>query len=277
MNDRTRGFDMTLALREARQAAAETLTDAKMIGLPICPFIACERLGIELIRDADLDDGIAGCTERLGNGFRIALSKNYHHEGQIVFTVAHEIGHCCMPSHTKLFLNGPHQSRSGFRNSILHERQADHFAAAFLMPEKDCRRVLDGIPDAQAGLHTIEQLHATCGVSLTAAAIRYAELTSHVAAIVISTGGRVDYCLRSEPLAERLGRASLESGSPVAKHTPTAILTAIPAMVERAEKLDSGDIRWSMWFPVGDRGEVYEEAKGLGRYGKTLTVLTAND
>jgi hypothetical protein len=59
--------------------------------------------------------------------------------------------------------------------------------------------------------------------------------------------------------------------------TPTATLTAIPAMVERAEKLDSGDIRWSTWFPVGDRGEVYEEAKGLGRYGKILTVLTAND
>lgn len=145
------------------------------------------------------------------------------------------------------------------------------------MPEDDCRKVLDGIPDSQAGLQTIERLHSTCGVSLTAAAIRYAELTSHLVAVVISTAGRVDYCLRSEPLVERLGRAMLESGSPVAKHTPTATLTLVPAMVERAEKLDSGDVRWSTWFPIGDRGEVYEEAKGLGRYGKTLTVLTANE
>lgn len=268
---------MVLALREARQAAAETLVDSQMTGLPVGPFTACERLGIELIRDADLDDGIAGCTERVGNGFRVALSKQYHHEGQVAFTVAHEIGHCCIPSHAQLFLSGSHHSRSGFRSSTLHERQADHFAAAFLMPEADCRTVLDGISDAQAGLHAIEQLHAMCGVSLTAAAIRYAELTSHVAAVVISSGGRVEYCLRSASLSERLGWTSLESGSPVAKHTPTATLTAIPAMVERAEKLDSGDIRWSTWFPGGDRGEVYEEAKGLGRYGKTLTVLTAND
>lgn len=272
-----RDFERSIALREARQAAAEALADVGISNLPICPFTACEKLGIAVVREAELDEGIAGCTERIGNDFRIALSKDYHHDGQVAFTVAHEIGHCCIGSHAPLFLRGPHQSRPGFRSTQLHERQADHFAASFLMPEAACRKVLDGIPDDQAGLQAIELLHTACGVSMTAAAIRYAELTSHVAAVVISSGGRVDYCLRSEPLCERLGRATIACGDKVAAHTPTATVTSIPAMVERAEKLDSGDIRWDMWFPVRDRGEVFEEAQGLGRYGKTLTVLTAND
>jgi Zn-dependent peptidase ImmA (M78 family) len=272
-----RDFERSLALREARQAAAEALVDAEMTGLPICPFNACEKLGIAVIRDAELDEDVAGCTERIGNGFRIALSKDYHHDGQVAFTLAHEIGHCCIGSHSSLFLRGAHQCQANFRSRSIHERQADHFAAAFLMPEAACRKVLDAIPDDQAGLQAIELLRTTCGVSLTAAAIRYAELTSHVAAVVISSAGYVDYCVRSEPLCERIGQATIAHGDKAPAHTPTANFAVIPALVERAEKMDSGDIRWDMWFPVRDRGEVFEEAKGLGKYGKTLTVLTAND
>jgi hypothetical protein len=277
VNPGGRDGERSLALREARQAAAEALADAEMTGLPICPFHACEKLGITAIRDAPLDEDVAGCTERIGNGFRIALSKDYHHDGQVAFTLAHEIGHCCIGSHASLFLQGAHQCQAHFRSRSIHERQADHFAAAFLMPEAACRKVLDAIPDDQAGLQAIERLRSACGVSLTAAAIRYAELTSHIAAVVISAAGCVHYCVRSQPLCERIGQATIAYGGRVPAHTPTASFAADPALVKRAEKRDSGDIRWDRWFPVRDRGEVFEEAKGLGKYGKTLTVLTAND
>lgn len=273
---RSRSWEYSSAFTEARLAAQDALGMAGIANLPVDPFCACEALGIVVVTDEQLSPGIAGSTQFNGRDFRVVLGGTANF-GFLNFTLAHEIGHACIESHRALFLGGkPHYSGEGFADDNLKERQADHFAAAFLMPEAPCRAILDAIPDDKAGMQAIEQLQSQCNVSLTAAAIRYAELTSHLAAVIVSTNGKVDYCIRSQELIERVGyNARIAKGAALPVHTPSANLAKDASSVAALVKKDSGDIRWNMWFG-SNRGDVYEEAKGLGKYGKVLTVMTAN-
>lgn len=270
-------FDRTMALREAHLAAAEALRLAQQAGPQVDAVLACERLGIPVEYGVELPEDIAGRTIRRVNDVRIQLAGGFSNPEMQRFTMAHEVGHICIPGHEKLFSQtGQHDCRTGFGGRELHERQADHFAAAFLMPEASCRPLLDAIPDDQAGLQAIHQLRSTCAVSLTAAAIRYAELTSHIALVVISAGGRVQYGLPSQAFVEEFGpTVTMPADAPIPRRVPTATMVANPSLGERGERLDRG-IDWSDWFP-SLAGEAFEEVQGLGRWGKLLTVLTANE
>lgn len=269
-----------LAMAEARQAAKDALTGSSLMDLKVDPLEFCASQGITVVHEDEtsepLPKGVAGATQFNGSTFRVVLGRAANY-GFLNFTLAHELGHICIESHQSLFTgNQAHFSGDGFSGSKnLHERQADHFAASFLMPEAPCRRLLDGIPDDEAGLQSIVKLQKACNVSLTAAAIRYAELTSHIAAIVVSTDGKVDYCIRSKELIEIVGwNRSIEKGSSLPKYTASQKLTQnAPAIT--AAVTEEGETRWDTWFGTC-RDEVFEEAKGLGKYGKVLTVLTAN-
>jgi hypothetical protein len=65
----------------------------------------------------------------------------------------------------------------------------------------------------------------------------------------------------------------LRKGSPVPACTQTAQLNADPGNVQRGQRLES-DIDVLDWLG-GVTAIVTEEVVGLGRYGKTLTVLSS--
>ncbi len=277
-----KSWEFKAQLAEARHAAKTALDDAGITGMHACPFAACEALGICVIPEAEADEplppGVVGSTEYLTNDFRIVLGTSGNF-GFTNFTLAHELGHICIESHQPLITGTqPHYSGEGFLSASKgwEERQADHFAASFLMPEKPCRAFVDGMSDDDAGLKAIEQLQGECSVSLTAAAIRYAELTSHLAAVIVSTDGVVDYCIRSKELIDRVGYMSfLKKGEKLPDFTKSHKMSKDVAAIQAADT-DDGESRWNMWFG-SDRGDVFEEVRGLGKYGKVLTVLTANE
>jgi hypothetical protein len=114
---------------------------------------------------------------------------------------------------------------------------------------------------------------ALCRTSLTATAIRYAELSEDAVAVVVSTGPTVDYCCLSDTIKSLRELTWLRKGSPVPAGTATARFNASPQRVARAERA-AEDIDVMDWLGGVRSVGGTEEVIGLGSYGKTLTVLT---
>jgi hypothetical protein len=150
--------------------------------------------------------------------------------------------------------------------------EADHFAAGLLMPEGPFRKAMD---QYDPGLDAIEAVADLCLTSRTATAIRYAELSGAAVAVIMSTGGTIDYCFLSEAMKALPKRDWLRKGSPLPSGTVTARLAAQPDRVQAGERVtDAVDVR--DWLGGTTRADVSEESVGLGTYGKVLTVLVSS-
>lgn len=112
-------------------------------------------LGIELDKNADLDDEIAGQIEKIGGErYKISLNKKDHYFRKR-FTLAHELGHYLL--HSDLIQDKFVDNKMyNYNNNIImyrlynkgisqfHETQANKFAATLLMPEdlvRECWRL----------------------------------------------------------------------------------------------------------------------------------------
>ena len=139
------------------------------------------------------------------------------------------------------------------------------------MPAALCKRA---IIRHDAGLGAIESLAAECRTSLTASAIRYAELTDDAVAVVISTGPVIDYCFLSGAMKSLPHLTWLRKGSPVPREAGTWQLSAAPDRVVKGERLVN-EIDVMDWLGGRRSAIVNEEVVGLGRYGKILTILSS--
>ena len=150
---------------------------------------------------------------------------------------------------------------------------------SFDLADKATRRLLEqAAVVANAGKHdpglaAVESVANLCSTSLTATAIRYAELSEDAVAVIISTGPTIDYCCLSNLMKSLPQLAWLKKGTPVPQGTATAELNASPSRIANAERTDA-EIDIVDW--LGGRKPVAstEEVIGLGGYGKTLTILT---
>ena len=126
------------------------------------------------------------------------------------------------------------------------------------------------------GLAAIERLAEKCNTSLTATAIRYARCTRTPVAVIVSTGTRIEYCFMSDALKDVEGFDWIRKGEGLSRETATFAFNQNPENVRHSERdEDASDLR--DWFG-GDRSlSATEQVIGLGRYGKTLTVLSAFD
>jgi hypothetical protein len=127
---------------------------------------------------------------------------------------------------------------------------------------------------ASLGIADIEAAAESCLTSLTATAIRYVELTDDAVAIIVSTGRTIDYCIMSEAMKSLPDLYWLKKGSPVPASTETARLNAEVERVLHGERATS-ELDVLDWLGGKRSVSVTEEAVGLGRYGKTLTVLSS--
>ena len=142
---------------------------AGICALPINPLDAAKVLGIKVVsyetmcgyyrmnRDSLYQKSIYGFCFSECNRFIIAVNENSCGERRRRFTVAHELGHCVL-GHL-----------DGTKNHLNDERDANRFAADFLAPL--C--VLE-----QCGVCSAEEISRLCGISVSAAGVRFAELKS---------------------------------------------------------------------------------------------------
>lgn len=242
--------------------------------IPVCPFTIAQRAGIQIQPIPAEKTGASGMLLRFGEEYGILYATHIDNEAFQRFSVAHELGHYFLEGHPEsVLMNGFHASHAGFGSIVKYELEADHFAAALLMPRILFNRELD---KTGKGFEAIEKLADQFNSSLTATAIQYAQSTEDAVAVIVSIGTQVDYCFMSKSLNEVRGLAWLRKNTPLPARTLTREFNKTPENISHAKRL-SGDTDLQCWFGGDLEADAHEEVIGLGSYGKTLTVITIND
>lgn len=262
-----------LRLKLAKQRAEALLVEEGLAELPVDPFALAARHEIVVEPKPDVASGVSGMLLRHGDSFGVLYSTDIPSEGFQRFSIAHELGHYFLEGHMDHILpkDGMHASHAGFVSADPFEQEADNFAVGFLMPAGPFKRLMRR---HSLGLAGIEAAAESCRTSLTATAIRYAELSDDAVAIIVSTGRTIDYCILSEAMKSLPDLTWLRKGLPVPTQTETARMNATPERVLRSDRA-TNDMDVLDWLGGKRSVMVTEDVVGLGRYGKTLTVLSS--
>lgn len=210
-----------LHCRAAAGHAEELIRKLKIADLPVDPIGIARQHGIEVKAKPSSSPGVSGFLMKVGDTFGIMYATHIRNDGFIRFTVAHELGHYFLPGHPdKLFPagDGLHESRSGFVSRDHHEEEADHFAAALLMPTTLFNKAMN---DAGEGFAAIDRLASLCKTSITATAIRFAMYSPDPVAVVISSGRNIEYCFMSEVLRDLRGITWIRKGDALPSQSET--------------------------------------------------------
>lgn len=256
----------------------EELAERYCSKLPVDPFHIANQLDIAvepLPSDRKTVSGTLVYVESENETiFGIQYATYIDSRGFQNFCVAHELGHFSIPNHPeKILINGIHESNAGFASGDRCEQEADHFAAGLLMPAFLFDPIIDKV---QSGLKAIELLAGTCGTSLPATAIRYAQRSPDRVAIIVSEGCYVRYCFMSDEMKEMSGLSWIKKNSSLPRDTVTFSFNQSKDNILQAVRAE-GAADFADWFSCNKPYELYEEVVGLGRYGRTLTVLTADE
>jgi Zn-dependent peptidase ImmA (M78 family) len=253
--------------------AEQLVRDQGLRSFPIDPRVIAQDAGIS-VHEKPAEAGVSGMLIRVGDNFAIAYATHVASEGFRRFSIGHELGHYFLRDHVQHVLgaDGVHQSRAGFISRDKYEREADLFAVGLLMPRT---LFVPAVQHAGDGLGAIERLAAQCVTSLPATAIRFVEFVDAPVAIVVTNQDEIEYCAMSKQFQSR-PLSWLKRGDPIPRRTRTARFNGDPGRILGADR-DEGAGRLDDWFHDGPNLGIFEEIIGLGRYGKTLTVLTVDD
>lgn len=252
---------------------AEMLVRDEKLELPIDLIALAKSRDILVEAKPSAAKGVSGMLVRVGDDFGIGYATHIQNKGFQRFSIAHELGHYFLGHADSMFRGGKtiHESQAGFGSRDQIELEADHFAAGLLMPSD--------LFKTEAGMHTdgftaIEKLAERCQTSITASAIRYAQLTEAAVAVVISTGSTVDYCFASRSLRSIRGYRHPLKGTVLPRDSFTRDFNQTLSNISEALREDD-EADLIAWFQADDEIDASEEVLGLGEYGKTLTIITA--
>ena len=261
-------------LKIAEQKGEALLKQEGITTLPVDPFAIAASHDILVEAKPDAADGVSGMLLRHGDTFGILYGTYIPNDGFQRYSISHELGHYFLDGHVDHLLpgDGIHSSRAGFISGDPYELEAYNFAAGLLMPATLYKRL---ITRRDPSLDAVESLASDCRTSLTATAIRFAELTDDAVAVIISTRNVIDYCILSEAMKSLPQLSWLKKGSAVPMGTATARLSASAERVLRGDRaIDEIDVM--DWLGGTRSAVVTEEVVGLGTYGKTLTILSSS-
>ena len=270
----TKPLHPDLRRRSIINKAEQILSEEGLASLPVDLEALASTRDIEIQAKADVAVGVSGMLLRFGDTFGIVYATHIPSVGYQRFSIAHELGHYFLDGHAEQLVpdrNGAHQSRAGFASDDVLEREADYFASGLLMPTDLFLREMRRRDD---GLDAIIELSDLCLSSLTATAIRYADLARGAVAVIVSSGATVEFAFLSEGIKTLKGVRWPRKGSAVPTGTLTNRFNANPSRVRAAER-DHDDMDISDWLS-GQSARGKEEVIGLGNYGRTLTVLTCS-
>jgi len=267
-------MSLAFRLKMAKQKAEAFLRENGIDELPIDPFAIASSRDIIVEAKPDAAAGVSGMLLRHGDTFGILYATHIQSEGFQRFSVAHELGHYFLDGHVDHLLpsDGVHASQAGFVSIDPYELEADHFAAGLLMPATLFRRALAKL---SPGLSSIESMAQLCHTSMTATAIRFAELSEDAVGVIMSTGATIDYAFLSDSLKSLPELTWPRKGSAVPAGTETARFNKDSERIAQAARSEC-NIDIMDWLGGQRSVEATEEVVGLGSYGKTLTVLTCH-
>ena len=202
--------------------------------------------GLEILDFEDPEPGCAACLmpDPSGRGGAIFLQPGQN-RGRRRFSVAHELGHYHIPTHT----NGPRecgesalQATDGYGGRV--EWEANSFAAELLMPTRLFRRDARG-RDVSFEVAYDLMSQDMYDVSATAAARQMVQVSNEPCALVVTRQGRVEWQERSRFYYPMATRGQLVRGGTIA-----AAVTGGESPNAGAEPVDPAD--WMDRLPEGD-------------------------
>lgn len=191
----------------------------------------------------------------------IAISRAVTDQGRRRFTLAHELGHYLLPSHSEA--NSPCRPKDIERwDASLQSREieANRFAAAALMPRSTIGDLFAGEPSFEV----VQRIADRRGTSFTASAYRYVQLSGERIAVVWSERGEAKWAKGSDELYRRVLVGSL---------APETFAAQVFRGAEIPDDFDH--VPATAWFQeknMRDGATILEHSKRLGKYG-VLTLL----
>jgi Zn-dependent peptidase ImmA (M78 family) len=263
----------------ARRAANELLDEMAIVAPPVPVDDLVQRKGLRFETNANFPQGVFGALYRSGNQFGIVISAECPNEGHRRFTVAHELGHYHIPDHVdQMFVNGVEvvPSMSGHFRSQKDplEVEADCFASELLMPARFVKPITASLGHGIAAVQTIA---TRFDVSLSAAAIRFAQVAVAPTVVLLSKDGVVEWAATSPALWSHQWARQSWRGDRTPRGSGTRRLAGAHDRVVSGS-VDGSTMLLCEWLDraPGDI-EAEEEALGLGAYGRVLTVISASD
>jgi Zn-dependent peptidase ImmA (M78 family) len=210
------------------------------------------------VRSEQLNAGESGFTVTKA-GMHVITTNSVEAEVRQRFTICHEIAHIV------LGLPSNHEVPAWrFAKRDPKEVACDVFAAELLMPHKMWRA---SVPSGEPSREVVIALAGEYGVSIPAAASRYAALADIPCAFVTMEGGTVRYAARSGPL--RRAGAKIRASTPVPAGSVAHRLRARAANGD-----ETGTVAQDVWFDDWDNGyDLTELAWHIGRFDTTLSLL----
>lgn len=263
-------------LQMATQTGEKLARDEGFASFPVKPLIIVERKDLHVEKKPPGMKGVSGALIFMEPKPLLIYSSEHQNAGFENFSIAHELGHYCLPGHPEQILQsgGQHFSRAGFsEGSLSIELEADHFAAGLLMPGFLVRKLIE---ESEVGLEGLRELARTAEVSLTAAAIRVAQCARFPICIIVSEGSVVRYAFPSESFKDFGRNIFLPKGASLPDSSTTARFNALASNVASGRQA-TGECRLRDWFDTDRNPTLDEQVVGLGSYGLTLTVLSSDE
>jgi Zn-dependent peptidase ImmA (M78 family) len=233
----------------------------KKLGLTVPPFLpqtAFKYLDV-VYQELSLD-GCLGMTLRVEGNVCVMVSSNIPEDGKKLFTAAHELGHVVIPSHAKS--NSFKCTNNDIWGSSKNpqEVEANQFAAEWLMPREVFKPRCSKL---EPNFESISMLGYEFNVSLTAAALRFVDVTDHEVVLVASENGMMKYFRASQDFPYRLDWGKVPNtyarNNLGGKPFPTEFMT----------------VASDEWFKgtQPESEEILEYSVKLGDYNTVLTML----
>ncbi len=243
--------------------AREILIDLGITSFPINPSVVTKEFDIEVAEtDADSYDGFL---LRSNSGTKIFINKNIPSIGRKNFTLAHEIGHYCIPAH-----RGNYKCITRYLNPFTNnpqvEIEANKFASELLLPENLLKPILHSYkPDFES----INELSEDCGTSLTATAIKFASLSDDCCVLIASSDNKIKWFQKSPsfPYEYRID---------VGKSISYGTLTASYSLDGAIKEPDTQQVHATYWFTgrgINNTTTLIESCVPMVYYGVVLTIL----
>jgi Zn-dependent peptidase ImmA (M78 family) len=239
--------------------AIDLLNKLDISQLPIDPFDIANKLGIPVV-EADAK-GYEGLLLKNKDNARIIISKNIPNRGRRYFTLAHEIGHFSIPSHTS---NTFECIPNPFYRGHIIENEANIFASELLLPERLIKPMLHKYkPDFES----ISELAEDCDTSLTATAIKFIRHTDDCCALLAISDNKIRWFQKSSSFP-----FWIERGPEISAGT----LTASYSLKGVEQEPESQEIHASYWVKgkrIDNSTTLIESCVPMPDYGVVLTIL----
>lgn len=195
----------------------------------------------------------------------ITIDDKITEKGQKKFTIAHELGHYFNSGkkNGSYFCSG--LDIRGIKQDITAEVDANGFAAELIMPEDWFTRFTKG---KIIGKKLLSEAAEYFDISLSAAALRYAEIGSHPVAVIMSKDGSVKWSRINKYFTFRF----IKNGSKVNN-------LSYASEFFKGEKIpdEPEEILADAWFPEDFNYKkdyfIYEQNIPMYRYNSVLTLL----